>query len=131
MIEFDDLKKELRSQQINISDFLIRAIMAKVETIQACMEGHEYSDTDQLLITLYLCQLFALTSSDARITSQTAPSGASRSMKVLSVGERFKMITGNLRMLDPYGCANSLIPPNPDSAPAGLWVSPGSQPGFC
>lgn len=131
MITFEDLRKELKNQQLNISDFLILAIMEMVEPIEACMESHGYSDAKKLMIVLYLCQLHALMSSDARITSQTAPSGASRSMKVLTVGERFKMLKNQIELMDPFGCSSGLIPANPDASPAGLWVSPGTQPGFC
>lgn len=131
MIEFNDLKKELKAQQLNISDFLILAIMELVEGVEACMDSHGYSDAKKLMITLYLCQLHALMSADARITSQTAPSGASRSMKVLGVGERYKMILAQINLLDPFGCTAGVIPANPEAQPAGLWVSPGTQPGFC
>lgn len=131
MITLEQLKKELRAQQINISDFLIIAIMELAEGVEACMDSHEYSEAKKTLIIMYLCQLHALMSTDARITSQTAPSGASRSMKVLGVGDRFKMIVSQLNLLDPFGCTSSLIPENPEAYKAGLWVSPGSQPGFC
>lgn len=131
MITFEELKKELKAQQINISDFLIESILELASSAEACMESHGYSDAKKLMITLYLCQIHALMSSDARITSQTAPSGASRSMKVLGVGERFKMLLGQIRLLDPFGCTTDLIPANPEASPAGLWVSPGTQPGFC
>lgn len=131
MIEFNDLKKELKAQQLNISDFLILAIMELVEGVEACMDSHGYSDAKKLMLTLYLCQLHALMSSDARITSQTAPSGASRSMKVLDVGARYKMLVSQINLLDPFGCTGALIPADPDASPAGLWVSPGTQPGFC
>lgn len=131
MITFDELRKELRGQQINISDFLILAIMEIIEPIEDCMNSHGYSDAKKAMIFLYLCQMHALMSADARITSQTAPSGASRSMKVLTVGERYKMLKNQIELLDPFGCSAGVIPANPDANPAGLWVSPGSQPGFC
>ncbi len=131
LITIDDLLDSLEDQQITVSLIIAQGFMSLTDDLEECFNKHGYTEAKQKLILLTLLGLLCMLSSDARITSQRAPNGASRSMKISDPGARWKSLTGLLGMLDPFGCTLGLIPPNPEAMPAGLWVSPGDQPGFC
>lgn len=131
LITIDELLASLEDQQITVSAIIAEGFMSITDGLEDCFKKHEYPLAKQRLIMLTLLGLLCMLSSDARITSQRAPNGASRSMKISDPGARWKTLTGLLAMLDPFGCTLDFIPPNPEAMPAGLWVSPGAQPGFC
>ncbi|MGL5283916.1 MAG: DUF7370 family protein, partial [Plesiomonas shigelloides] len=60
------------------------------------------------------------------ISSQTAPSGASRSFRYQSFADRWKGSLSLLTGLDKFGCTNGVLPPDPTvSAYAGIWIGKG------
>lgn len=110
---------------VNLPDFLLDALLAQIATTQECLELH-YSAPIALLIQSYLLGLMGLSQGDRYISSQTAPSGASRSFRYVGMADRWRGLTGLLRGLDKYGCTLALVPPNPTGvARGGLWVSRG------
>lgn len=131
LITIEELLGSLEDQQITVSAIIAEGYMALTGELEECFSKHGYPEAKQRLILLTLLGLLCMLSSDARITSQRAPNGASRSMKISDPGARWKTLTGLLAMLDPFGCTLEFIPANPEAMPAGLWVSPGAQPGFC
>ena len=63
---------------------------------------------------------------DKYISSQTAPSGASRSFRYQSFTDRWNGSLSLLRGLDKHGCAAAITPPNPNNAAfAGIWIGKG------
>lgn len=126
MITEEQAKQYLQSQGIdNVPDFILSAWVEQVNSIQDCLDAN-YSENTALLIQCYLISLMAYGQSDKYISSQTAPSGASRSFKYKNFSEKWKGQLNLLRALDKSGCTTSLIPPDPTvTAFGGIWISKG------
>jgi len=125
MITTEQAKEYLESVGITLPDFILQALLEQAGSIQECLDAH-YPPATALLIQSYLLGLMALGQGDKYISSQTGPNGASRSFRYLSFADRWKASMGLLRGLDKYGCATSLIPPDPtNTAFAGIWIARG------
>ncbi|EPX7615446.1 hypothetical protein QM091_15190 [Enterobacter roggenkampii] len=125
MITTVQAKEYLESVGITLPDFILQALLEQAGSIQECLDAH-YPPATALLIQSYLLGLMALGQGDKYISSQTGPNGASRSFRYLSFADRWKASLGLLRGLDKYGCATSLIPPDPtNTAFAGVWIARG------
>lgn len=125
MITTVQAKEYLESVGITLPDFILQALLEQAGSIQECLDAH-YPPATALLIQSYLLGLMALGQGDKYISSQTGPNGASRSFRYLSFADRWKASLGLLRGLDKYGCATSLIPPDPTNAAfAGIWIARG------
>lgn len=125
MITTVQAKEYLESVGITLPDFILQALLEQAGSIQECLDAH-YPPATALLIQSYLLGLMALGQGDKYISSQTGPNGASRSFRYLSFADRWKASLGLLRGLDKYGCATSLIPPDPtNTAFAGIWIARG------
>ncbi len=125
MITTDQAREYLNSVGITLADFILDALVEQANSIQECLVAH-YPPATALLIQSYLLGLMALGQGDKYISSQTGPNGASRSFRYLSFADRWKASLGLLRGLDKYGCATSLIPPDPtNTAFAGIWIARG------
>lgn len=125
MITTVQAKEYLESVGITLPDFILQALLEQAGSIQECLDAH-YPPATALLIQSYLLGLMALGQGDKYISSQTGPNGASLSFRYLSFADRWKASLGLLRGLDKYGCATSLIPPDPtNTAFAGIWIARG------
>ena len=130
MITLEQAIEFLEGKGISLPEFMLVALLEISSGITECMDEHNYSDAAKTVILLNLLGLMALGDSDGRISSQSAPSGASQSFKYESISTRYKAMLGMVNMFDKDGCAAALIPPNPEGSGAGLWISPGSK-DFC
>lgn len=125
MVTKEKAKEYLESQGITLPDFVLDALVEQVNSIQDCLDAN-YPASTALLIQLYLLGLMGLGQGDKYISSQTAPSGASRSFRYQSFSDRWKGALNLLRGLDKKGCATGLIPPDPtNKAFAGVWIGKG------
>lgn len=125
MVTKEKAKEYLKSQGINLPDFVLDALVEQVNSVQECLDAN-YPASTALLIQLYLLGLMGLGQGDKYISSQTAPSGASRSFRYQSFSDRWKGALNLLRGLDNKGCATGLIPPDPtNKAFAGIWIGKG------
>ncbi|WP_413715849.1 hypothetical protein IBZ12_10450 [Serratia ureilytica] len=125
MVTKEKAKEYLESQGITLPDFVLNALVEQVNSIQECLDAN-YPASTALLIQLYLLGLMGLGQGDKYISSQTAPSGASRSFRYQSFSDRWKGALNLLRGLDKKGCAKDLIPPDPtNKAFAGVWIGKG------
>ena len=127
MITTEQAKEYLDSVGVNLPDFLLSALVEQANTISECLDQH-YSPAVALLIQCYLLGLMGLAQGDKYISSQTAPSGASRSFRYMAFADRWKGLLGLLRGLDKHGCATDLIPPDPTTvAHGGIWIGRGGR----
>ncbi|HGM5435498.1 TPA: hypothetical protein ACKPY3_002836 [Serratia marcescens] len=125
MVTKEKAKAYLESQGITLPDFVLDALVEQVNSIQECLDAN-YPASTALLIQLYLLGLMGLGQGDKYISSQTAPSGASRSFRYQSFSDRWKGALNLLRGLDKKGCATGLVPPDPtNKAFAGVWIGKG------
>lgn len=124
MVTTDQAKQYLEGQGITLPDFVVTALVEQANTIQDCLDAH-YTPATALLIQLYLLGLMGLGQGDKCISSQTAPSGASRSFRYRDFADRWRGAMSLLRGLDKHGCTVGLVPPDPTKAAAGFWVATG------
>jgi hypothetical protein len=125
MVTLDQAKQYLETVGITLPDFILQALIEQVNSIQECLDEH-YPASTALLIQLYLLGLMGLGQGDKYISSQTAPSGASRSFRYQSFADRWNGSLSLLRSLDKHGCATAITPPNPNNAAfAGIWIGKG------
>lgn len=123
MLTTDQAKEYLAAVGITLPDFLVDLLVGQANSINDCLAEH-YDDATATLIQLYLIGLLALAQGDKYISSQTAPSGASRSFRYQGFADRWKGTLNLLRGLDKYGCASDLIPADPtQTAHGGLWIA--------
>lgn len=126
MITTAQAKEYLESVGITLPDFILAALVEQANSIEECLNAN-YSPATALLIQMYLLGLMGLGQGDRYISSQSAPSGASRSFRYQSFADRWKGSMALLRGLDKNGCATALIPPDPtQQAFAGLWIAKGN-----
>lgn len=119
-MELEAIKNHLQSQNINVSDELVKSVLLTVESKQSCLAG--YDEGIRNLLILHFVTLMSLTQSRG-IKSQTSKSGASRSFDDVDYNSIYK----TLRALDNKNCLVSMLPDNEESH-AGLWVaSPSCQ----
>ena len=125
MLTTAQAKEYLDSVGVSLPDFMLSALVDQANSIEACLTAH-YTPGIATLIQCYLIGLMGLAQGDRYISSQTAPSGASRSFRYQSFADRWAGLLSLLRGLDKHGCATGLIPPDPTKkAYAGMWVSTG------
>ena len=126
MITVEQAQQYLASQGIeNVPDFILAAWVEMANSIQACLDEH-YTPAIALLIQMCLLALMAYGQGDKYISSQTAPSGASRSFRYQGFADRWRGMLAVLRGIDTHGCATGLIPPDPtNQAHGGLWIGKG------
>lgn len=102
---------------------ILAALVAKVESIDACMTEKGYSTTDQDLIRYYLIGLLSISSGGRRVKSQSAPSGASQSYSYGTLSEQMRQLKAALALLDTEDCTADLIPAEPGPTAAMYVVS--------
>lgn len=128
MITSEQAKQYLKSQGIdttNTPDFIIDGWVELANSVSECLDAN-YTVNTALLIQCYLISLMAYAQSNKMLSSQTAPSGASRSFKYKDFADRWKAQLNLLRGLDKSGCTAELIPADPtQTAFAGVWIGKG------
>lgn len=124
MLTIQQAQEYLAAQGIDLPAFVVVALLDGFEDLLDCLEAN-YPDGTVMLIQLYLLQLLALAQMGRNISSQTAPSGASRSFRYNSLGDQWRATLSLLRSLDKAGCTNDLVPEDPfPVAHAGMWIAP-------
>lgn len=117
MPSLSQLKQYLNSIGVPVPpDFILEAWLAEMASIEACLVGAEYTDSQKLLIYTYLLGLFAITNGDKYVSSQSAPSGASQSFRYKSDRDKYNGVLAMLRKVDKSGCTADLVPPFGNSA---------------
>jgi len=96
---------------VGVPAFLVELAITKVATAEAAMDAAGYSETDKTLIQLIAVTLIASLGAPRRITSQHAPSGASRSFQY-GKGD-LTALYRLLASLDTAGTVTGLVPPDP------------------
>lgn len=123
MITTAQAQQYLAGVGITIPDFMLEALIEQANSVNECLELH-YTPAVATLVQAYLLALFALGQGDKYISSQTAPSGASRSFRYGNFADRWKASVSLLTKTDPFGCTSHLVPADPTvTASGGMWIS--------
>lgn len=119
----DQARAYLASVGVSLPDIILELLVEQANSIDACLTGAGYPAATQTLIKLYLIRLLGTVSGDRLVTSESAPSGASRSYRYGTLTDQYNSALKLLQMLDTSNCTGALIPASPSAANAGLWVS--------
>lgn len=124
MLTIDQAREFLASLGIVLPEFLLEALVDQVNTVYQCLVDAGYPASTITLILTYLLALLGVVQTYKYVTSERAPSGASRSYKFGTLADGYDMYLSLLRMWDKTGCTNDLIPPDPtDDSSGGMWVA--------
>lgn len=99
---------------ISVPAFLIALAIEKAESKEQALAQSGYTETDQTLIFLMTVALIAAAGDPRRLSSQGAPSGASRSFKY--AGGDLAQLRAALSALDTKGIMADLVGPDPFAA---------------
>lgn len=119
----EDAQAYLKALGVTIPGLLLTPLVGKVNSVDACLAEAGYTDNDIALMKLYLLTLFGVVQTYRTVTSERAPSGASRSYAFGTVGQGYNSYSRLLAALDTSGCFGSLIPDNPEANHAALYVA--------
>lgn len=125
MLTIQQAQQYLSSIGLAPPEPIIMAWLDMFNGLENCLDGAGYSGATQVLILSYLIGLYGLSGGNMYISSQSAPSGASRSFRFAELRNAWKGHLNMLRMLDTAGCTNSLIPAAPDKKSAAFIVVKG------
>ena len=129
MLTLTDAKDYLSALGVELPDSVLQLLVDQFNTIDGCLTTN-YSAPAAQLIRLYLVALMATANGARMISSQSAPSGASRSFVYRSLADAWRGLSGMLVQLDTHGCTEGMVPPNPtQQAHAGIWIGKGGK--FC
>lgn len=101
-----DVKPMMAELGFTVDDALLTLILEQVSGASACMDGAGYSDSLQKLLLIYAVLRLAALSGARKISSQSAPSGASRSFTYDSAGT--DGLLRQIRAWDTNGCLSGL-----------------------
>lgn len=124
-ITVEEAQEYLDTAQIVLPAMIVKLLVDRANSVEQCLVGAGHDAGTITLILLTVVKLMASLNADAKVTSQTSPSGASRSFRYAELGLVWKSLTGFLRQMDTNGCTAGLIPPNPAGNRCALFVSPG------
>lgn len=122
----DQAREFLASLGIVLPEFLLEALVDQVNSVYQCLVDAGYPASTITLILTYLLALLGVVQTYKYVTSERAPSGASRSYKFGTLADGYKMYLSLLRTWDKTGCTDGLIPDDPsDDSSGGIWVAGG------
>ncbi len=122
MITTSQAKEYLEAQGVELPDVVLNLMIEQANSINDCLEAN-YPTYTATLIQLYLIELLGLVHTNKRISSQSAPNGASQSFNYVDFNARIAATRTSLISLDKHHCASEFIPPDPEqNAYAGLWI---------
>ncbi len=109
MITLDQAKDFIKGYGVQIHDLVLQAMVDMVNAIEPCLQGYTpaYSASQIALIQLYALGVLALTTGSRVVTSEGAPSGASRSFQAHK--DALKSVKSTLAALDKSGCTADII----------------------
>lgn len=105
-VTLSDVKAFIDELGFTLPDAVINLLIARVDSIDACLDGAGYDETTQQLIKLYAVVRLSALSGARKISSQSAPSGASRSFTYDAAGT--DGLYKQLLSLDKSGCTGAL-----------------------
>lgn len=129
MLTLEAAREYLAALGVTLPDAVLQLLVDQVNTIDECLTAN-YSTSAAQLIRLYLVALMATANGARMISSQSAPSGASRSFVYRNLADAWRGLSGLLVQLDTKGCTEGMVPPNPSQqAHGGIWIGKGGS--FC
>ena len=125
MPTLEDALKWLKGLGMDVPSDIVNAWLEIALDLESCFTANGYAPSVQKLIVLHLLALYGLSAGNRYISSQSAPSGASRSFRYADLANAWRGQMGMLKLLDKNGCANGLIPSPPVRKNIGIGIAIG------
>lgn len=113
MITAEQARQYLDSLGISVPAVVLTAAMDEVEAREPLMAAAGYGEAQQVLVQSMAVALVAAAGAPRRLSSQAAPSGASRSFKYTD--RDLTALRRTLAYRDPAGTVADLVGPDPVS----------------
>ncbi|CAM7912019.1 DUF7370 family protein [Morganella morganii] len=104
-ITLDDVKPMIAELGFALPDSVLSLLLSQVNAKSGCLEAN-YDETTQKLLLIYTVVRLASLSGARKISSQSAPNGASRSFAYDSAGTDY--LLNQIRAWDSAGCLSDL-----------------------
>ncbi|QII37886.1 hypothetical protein G3M83_09345 [Rouxiella badensis] len=105
-ITLTDVKALMAELGFTVPDVVLNLLMTKVSKADPCLDGAGYDDETQTLMKLYAVVRLAALSGARKLSSESAPSGASRSFSYDAAGT--DGLYQQILDWDTSGCLSSL-----------------------
>jgi hypothetical protein len=125
MPTLEDIRAWLSTQGLEPPELVVVSWLDLLEDLEPCFIANGYSDSTIRLIVFHLLALYGLSGGNRYISSQTAPSGASRSFRYADLRNGWRGQLGMLRLLDTANCTRLLIPRMPGARNIAIGVATG------
>ncbi|MGA9606520.1 MAG: hypothetical protein WBR21_05810 [Rouxiella badensis] len=106
LITIEDVKPLMADLGFTLPDSVLNLLLEQVSATSACMDGAGYTESVQKLLLIYGVTRLAALSGARKLSSQSAPSGASRSFTYDAAGTDY--IYRQIQSWDTNGCLSSL-----------------------
>lgn len=105
-ITLDDVKPLMAELGFTVPDAVLQLLIDQVSAAATCMDGAGYTEGLQKLLLIYAVARMAALSGARKLSSQSAPSGASRSFAYDSAGTDH--LYSQILSWDKNGCLGGL-----------------------
>lgn len=110
MLTVDEVMEYLAQLGLSLPASLVECLVAQVNALEACLVGAGLEPCAIRLALLQGAALLAIGTGARRVTSHTAPSGASQSFGYGTLAEQTAMLRNSIRALGAWGCLGPILP---------------------
>ncbi len=109
MITAEQVTEYFASLGITLPSFMIDCIVETVNSVERCMIDNGYTECNITLSLLNAAALIGISEGARKVTNNSVDV-VSESYSYGTIEEIQNSITNNLRVRDPHGCTNSILP---------------------
>lgn len=125
MLTVDEVMEYLAQLGLSLPASLVICLVEQVNDVESCLVGAGLEPCAIRLALLQAVALLAIGTGARRVTSHSAPSGASQSFGYGTLAEQTAMLRNSIRALGAWGCLGPILPATGGNA--GLFVGLGKR----
>jgi len=110
MLTAEEVMEYLAQLGLSLPASLVECLVAQVNSVEACLVGAGLEPCAIRLALLQGAALLAIGTGARRVTSHTAPSGASQSFGYGTLAEQVAMLRNSIKALGAWGCLGPILP---------------------
>ena len=110
MLTVDEVMEYLTQLGLSLPASMVALLVAQVNELESCLVGAGLEPCAIRLALLQGAALLAISTGARRVTSHSAPSGASQSFGYGALAEQATMLRNSIRALGAWGCLGPILP---------------------
>lgn len=110
MLTVDEVMEYLAQLGLSLPAAMVECLVAQVNALEACLVGAGLLPCTIRLALMQAVAVLAIGTGARRLSSQTAPSGASQSFSYGTLAEQGQMLRNSIRALGAWGCLGPILP---------------------